>query len=306
MKKNKIAMVIRIILLVIVSSVFLLTVRYQEAFSENMPLDIFISLEKEKYMDCEMISVHTKLTNEGSANIWVAPLRIWQGYLIVDLKVNREITRPKTEWAMLAFQERDAVLLEPDKSISNVWDLIFDLYPLGLDPGLEKYNIQVIYDTSNLKNTAPKIWHGKVKSNQLKFVVEPPPVAEEKPFKIFQRGRFLMITGGGYNRARDNLTYVATNYPKSIYAQYAQYFLSELMRQKRYYNEAIKEYRKFIKNYGVSTFVPKAQYSIGDCYLSLGENDEAYLAYGKVITEYPQSAIVTSAKAMRERLKRIK
>jgi tol-pal system protein YbgF len=78
-------------------------------------------------------------------------------------------------------------------------------------------------------------------------------------------------------------------YPKSEYADNAQYWIAECYDQQRDYERAILEYEQVVKQYPKGDKVPSALLKQGFAFLDLGDRVNAKLLFQKVIKQYPQS-----------------
>ena len=79
------------------------------------------------------------------------------------------------------------------------------------------------------------------------------------------------------------------DFPNSIYADDAQYYLALSYKHLYYYNSAILEFENLLSVYTYSAFADDAQFNIGDCYYALGNYSQAQIEYQKVIDNYPNS-----------------
>ena len=78
-------------------------------------------------------------------------------------------------------------------------------------------------------------------------------------------------------------------YPKSEYADNAQYWIGESYYKQEDYERAILEYEKVLQQYPKGDKVPAALLKQGFAFLNLGDQVDAKLLFQKVIQEYPQS-----------------
>jgi len=85
------------------------------------------------------------------------------------------------------------------------------------------------------------------------------------------------------------------DFPNSIYADDAQYYLALSYKHLHYYNSAILEFENFLSVYTYSAFADDAQFNIGDCYYIMGNYEQAQIEYQKVIDNYPDSDLADNA-----------
>ncbi len=88
---------------------------------------------------------------------------------------------------------------------------------------------------------------------------------------------------------------VLNDFPNSIYADDAQYYLALSYKHLHYYNGAILEFENFLSAYTYSAFADDAQFNIGDCYYAMGNYQQAQIEYQKVIDDYPNSDLADNA-----------
>ncbi|HPU44328.1 MAG TPA: tetratricopeptide repeat protein, partial [Dictyoglomaceae bacterium] len=69
------------------------------------------------------------------------------------------------------------------------------------------------------------------------------------------------------------------------------------------YKEATAEYQKFLKDYPKSEWADDAQYELGLCYEFMEDYKKAIEEYQKLIKNYPNSEYVESAQSSIEYLK---
>ena len=84
-------------------------------------------------------------------------------------------------------------------------------------------------------------------------------------------------------------------YPKSTYADQAQFGLGASNLSLGNSDQAIAEFRKLVSNYPQSPLVPKAQLNIGLIFFNNNQDDEALNQYKKVVSLYPGSPESRSA-----------
>jgi len=94
---------------------------------------------------------------------------------------------------------------------------------------------------------------------------------------------------GDYPTALKQFQDFLDTYPRSEYADNAQYWIGECYHQQGDYERAILEYEKVLKKYPKGDKVPSALLKQGYAFLNLGDRVDAKLLFQKVIKEYPQS-----------------
>jgi tol-pal system protein YbgF len=115
---------------------------------------------------------------------------------------------------------------------------------------------------------------------------------EEEPKEdmegTYQRA-YSTFKEGNYNLAVKQFEAFLSAYPKSEYADNAQYWIGECYYQKGDFERAIVEYEKVIKKYPNGDKHPSALLKEGFAFLDLGDRANAKLIFNKVMKEYPRS-----------------
>jgi tol-pal system protein YbgF len=94
---------------------------------------------------------------------------------------------------------------------------------------------------------------------------------------------------GDYPAAVKQFKAFLSTYPKSEYADNAQYWIGESYYQQGDYERAILEYEQVVKQYPKGDKVASAMLKEGFAFLDLGDRVNAKLLFQKVIKQYPQS-----------------
>lgn len=119
-----------------------------------------------------------------------------------------------------------------------------------------------------------------------------PPSPQEEP-KEDMEGAYQQAYGtfkkGDYPLALKQFKAFLRTYPRSEYADNAQYWIGECYHQQGDYERAILEYEKVLTKYPNGDKVPSALLKEGFAFLNLGDRVDAKLLFKKVIKEYPQS-----------------
>ncbi|MCJ7663892.1 MAG: tol-pal system protein YbgF [Desulfobacterales bacterium] len=100
---------------------------------------------------------------------------------------------------------------------------------------------------------------------------------------------YSTLKNGDYSAALKQFNAFLSTYPKSEYADNAQYWIGECYQQQGDYERAILEYEQVVKQYPKGDKVPSALLKQGFAFLNLGDRANAKLLFNKVIKEYPQS-----------------
>ena len=95
-----------------------------------------------------------------------------------------------------------------------------------------------------------------------------------------------------YSNAITTFQQLITDFPNSLYADDAQYYIGYINENKLgYYIKALLEYQELIDNYPDSLYADDAQLGIGNCYYVTYDYSHALEAYQKVIDDYPESSL---------------
>jgi tol-pal system protein YbgF len=141
-----------------------------------------------------------------------------------------------------------------------------------------------------------KISPPDTKPGEVVAIPPPTPVApsfpEEEPQEDME-GAYQKAYGtfkaGDYAGALRLFEAFLRIYPKSEYADNAQYWIGESYYKQEDYERAILEYEKVLQQYPKGDKVPAALLKQGFSFLNLGDQVDAKLLFQKVIQEYPQS-----------------
>ncbi len=125
----------------------------------------------------------------------------------------------------------------------------------------------------------------------------PPPSAstalpKEEPKEDMEgayQNAYSTFKKGDYPNALKMFKAFLNTYPKSEYADNAQYWIGECYHQQGDYERAILEYEQVIKQYPKGDKVPSAVLKQGFAFLDLGDRANAKIIFNKVLKEFPRS-----------------
>jgi tol-pal system protein YbgF len=120
----------------------------------------------------------------------------------------------------------------------------------------------------------------------------PPTPPKEEPKEDMEgtyQKAYSTFKSGDYPAAVKLFEAFLSQYPKSEYADNAQYWIGECYYQLKDYDRAILEYDKVVKQYPKGDKVTSALLKEGFAFLDLGDRVNAKLLFQKVIKQYPQS-----------------
>jgi tol-pal system protein YbgF len=99
-----------------------------------------------------------------------------------------------------------------------------------------------------------------------------------------------------YKRSIDRFRAFLKKYPKSAYADNAQYWIGECYYALREFDQAILEFDTVRRNYPKGDKVPAALLKQGFAFAELGDKVDARLILQELVNKYPQSSEAAKAK----------
>ncbi len=105
---------------------------------------------------------------------------------------------------------------------------------------------------------------------------------------------------GEYETARELFEAYLESYPKSKYADNAQFWVGEIYYREKWYEKAILEYQKAIEDYPKGDKIRGALLKQGFSFLNLGDKPNARLILQELVRKYPGS---NEAKIAKKKLK---
>ncbi len=117
----------------------------------------------------------------------------------------------------------------------------------------------------------------------------PPKEEPKEDMEGTYQKAYSTFKSGDYAAAVKQFKAFLSTYPKSEYADNAQYWIGESYYQQGDYERAILEYEQVVKQYPKGDKVASAMLKEGFSFLDLGDRVNAKLLFQKVIKQYPQS-----------------
>jgi tol-pal system protein YbgF len=117
----------------------------------------------------------------------------------------------------------------------------------------------------------------------------PPKEEPKEDMEGTYQKAYGVFRSGDYPAAVKQFKAFLSTYPKSEYADNAQYWIGESYYQQGDYERAILEYEQVVKQYPKGDKVASAMLKEGFAFLDLGDRVNAKLLFQKVIKQYPQS-----------------
>jgi tol-pal system protein YbgF len=127
------------------------------------------------------------------------------------------------------------------------------------------------------------------------------PIKEEE-LNRYNEAKFK-LKKGNYAEAREVFNKFLNDFPRSLVADTAQFWVAESYYREGTYERAIVEYQKVIRNYPKAGSVPGTILKQAMAFQLLEENETARFLYQKVIKKYPKTEYFTKARDVLNRLK---
>lgn len=118
------------------------------------------------------------------------------------------------------------------------------------------------------------------------------------------RDAFDLLKNGQYDKSIAAFNRFLADYPQSIYASNAQYWLAEANYVSSNYERATAEFNKVIEQYPDSSKVPDARLKLGFTYYELEQWDRARAVLDEVIRQHPNTTVARLAESRLQRMDR--
>lgn len=140
-------------------------------------------------------------------------------------------------------------------------------------------------------------------SNTTQSVAATQTEANVKEEKAAYQVAFDSLKEGRYKIAKEQFSKFLKDYPSSIYAGNAQYWLGEAHYVTRSFKQAVNEFNQVIKRYPGSSKIPDAMLKLGYTFYELKQYDQAKSILQDLRTLHPNS---TAARLAGKRLDRMR
>ncbi len=161
---------------------------------------------------------------------------------------------------------------------------------------------EILLRLKNLEDIVTDI--GKTEENPKEGQEEPPVAGNGKlDSEEAYESAYKEFTQGQYDEARRDFQKFLQLYPKSDSSDKAQFWLGECYYSEGNYEKAILEYEKVIKDFSQSDKVPPAMLKQAFSFLKLKDKSSAKLLLKQVIRDYPNT---NQAKIAKKKLAEIK
>ena len=107
-------------------------------------------------------------------------------------------------------------------------------------------------------------------------------------YALFQKASALGLLAKTEDKI-GSLESLLNKYPKSNYADDAQYEIGNAYMQKENYNKALSYFEQLQKEHPKSSYIKKAMLKTALAYFNMDKNNEAIALYKDIITQYPSS-----------------
>ena len=147
-----------------------------------------------------------------------------------------------------------------------------------------KDRIRHIEQYLNLETTEPDLQAKK----------EPGAISEIQPEKKLSENEIYKsakqaFDQGDFEAAREQFQQLVKQYPKTKYADNAQFWVGETYYREKWYEKAILEYQKVIEKYPKGNKVQASFLKQGLAFLSLGDKANARLILTELVKKFPKS-----------------
>jgi len=132
--------------------------------------------------------------------------------------------------------------------------------------------------------TAPDL---KAKKD-LKAVAETPPEKKLSENEIYRSAK-QAFDQGDFGAAREEFQKLIKQYPKTKYADNAQFWIGETYYREKWYEKAILEYQKVIENYPRGNKLPASLLKQGLAFFNLGDKANARLILTELVKKFPKA-----------------
>ncbi len=122
--------------------------------------------------------------------------------------------------------------------------------------------------------------------------------------KAAYQASFDTLKEGRYKKAKASFKSFLNQYPNSIYAGNAQYWLGEANYVTRNFEQGIIEFQQVVDRYPKSAKVPDAMLKLGYTYYELKQNDEAKAILQELRKRFPKSTAYRLAGKRLDRMRK--
>ncbi len=97
------------------------------------------------------------------------------------------------------------------------------------------------------------------------------------------------FNNGQLDQARQGFLKLINSFPKSGYADNAQFWIGESYYRENWYERAILEYQTVVEKYPKGNKVPAAMHKQGLAFLKIGDKSNARIIFDELVKKYPKS-----------------
>lgn len=126
-------------------------------------------------------------------------------------------------------------------------------------------------------------------------ISEPTTAVDTEAIKLEYQTAFDLLRESRYEEATPAFKNFISSYPKSSYADNAQYWLAESFYVQRDFENAILAYQSLIDNYPDSNKASHSALKLAYSYQELGQTDNAVQTLNSIINNYPGTSIADKA-----------
>ena len=114
----------------------------------------------------------------------------------------------------------------------------------------------------------------------------PPGQAKASDKQLYDTAR-QALNNGQMDKARQAFLNLIKSYPKSGYADNAQFWIGESYYREKWFERAILEYQTVVEKYPKGNKVPSAMHKQGMAFLKIGDQSNARIIFNELVQKYP-------------------
>jgi tol-pal system protein YbgF len=135
----------------------------------------------------------------------------------------------------------------------------------------------------------------------LEVISDGPPVKKITENEIYISAK-QVFDKGDFEAAREKFQGLIKQYPKTKYADNAQFWIGETYYREKWYEKAILEYQKVVENYPKGNKIQAALLKQGLAFFNLGDKANARLILTELVKKFPKT---NEAKIAKQKLKEL-
>ena len=280
----------------------------QNQSASSLPLRLEVRLNKSVYIVGEPIIVNLKITNLGTETVE----GIWFSYVNT---LRYEIRTVKGEnlvplFVYYSFYHRDVTLwrrqMQPQDAVTTAMDVMLgDIVEVSPDyERVEFHDSQMGQASTHLKegvysievsHKLPKPLKGLM-SATAKFQVRQPTEREKvalglfhpRPYEVYNhKAQVIKTKTAAIEECLVSYQQLCRDYPDTVYAPYAAYYIGRLWQNQQKWADAITQYESILRKYPAFPLKADLLYYLCACYLDSMEKNQARQLFHELKREFP-------------------